>query len=338
MVLSPGEKEESVKDGVVFRGLGRVREVAGNGSIAPLCLSPFAAYRARKIAKSFGAEIVHLHEPLAPLLGYGILFSPISPTVATFHRFGEPGIERRLRFVFRPFLNRLGASVAVSQAAKESAQRSIGGNYEVLFNGVEVGATAIAAKDTSPVEVLFVGRHEPRKGLSLFLEAFTEALVSGAIEAGTARAVIVGDGPTRLALESRFPTSPTYRWCGRVSDVELANLYNHANILAAPSLGGESFGVILLEAIAAKMVVVASEITGYSEAIGGHGVLVPPGTKSAWAKAIALAVKSCRDGFGVASKEMVTAAYNYAQSRSLSRLTQEYESIYWALTTKRQSP
>ncbi|MGH9044588.1 MAG: glycosyltransferase family 4 protein, partial [Acidimicrobiales bacterium] len=251
--------------------MGAPRPVRANGSVAPVSLSPRAALAAGRSSRGTDVGIVHLHEPLAPLLNYGCLLAARAPIVGTFHRSGPSGLYRALKPAVRWVGSRLSARCAVSEAARATAAPWVGGSWDLLFNAVAMEAVPRASRDDGghPV-ILFVGRHEPRKGLGVLLDAFSSSRLD-------ARLWVAGEGPLSAELMRRYPGSETLRWLGRITEAEKNEAMAAAQILCAPSIGGESFGVVLLEAMAAGLAVVASDIEGYRSAAGGHALLVPPG-------------------------------------------------------------
>lgn len=316
-VLAPDERRPGWVPGATAEhyAAGHAVALPANGSMAPVSLSPAAAARALRAARTWGAHVVHLHEPLAPVLGYGFLASRRWPVVATFHRAGGrayAAAEPLGRWATR----RLAARVAVSEEARRTAEAACGGHCEVLFNGVDV---ARFRRERTPVAgpqaVLFVGRHERRKGLATLLHAFC------AVDQ-PAQLWIAGRGPETGRLQAAFPESDRVRWLGAVSDQEVADRLSEAAVACAPSLGGESFGVVLLEAMAAGCAVVATDLPGYRDAAAGHATLVPPGDAAALATALGGVLAS------PPGPEARAAARAHAEHWSLERLAERYVGIY----------
>jgi phosphatidylinositol alpha-mannosyltransferase len=171
---------------------------------------------------------------------------------------------------------------AVSEEARSMAETHVGGHYDLVFNGVEVGAYREAEPaPTDGPTILFCGRHEPRKGLAVLLDAMAQL-------PRTVRLWIASDGPETPALQQRMAGDARITWLGRISDEEKARRLRGADVFCAPSLGGESFGVVLLEAMAADTPVVASDLVGYATVArdGKDAELVPPGDAVALATAL----------------------------------------------------
>jgi len=299
-----------------------------NGSVAPVALSPQAARRAAEAAAE--ADVVHLHEPFAPVLGYGCLVRGRTPMVGTFHRAGGGGLYRALSPLARWAAGRLGVRCCVSEAARATLAQAIGHlEVEVLFNGVE--AERFAAAEPWPAEgptVLFVGRHEPRKGLAVLLEAVEQLDPAPTVW-------IAGRGPETPTLQARYPAGPRRAWLGVVDDEQLARRLAGADVLCAPSLGGESFGVVLLEAMAAGTAVVASDLEGYRAAAAGHARLVPAGDPAALAVALAGALAEVGTPAGQARR---SAASAHAQGWSMDHLAERYVGHYRRLVAARPRP
>ncbi len=323
MVLAPGEGAVAkvTAPGAASRCwtagttevVGRAVGVRANGSVAPVALSPAAAVRAVQWARVLRPDVVHLHEPLAPSTGYGLLLSRPAPLVGTYRLLGP---------LARWAHGRLAIACAVSESARTTTPGGGAGIDRVLFNGVDTEAFETA--DPWPTQrptIVFVGRHEERKGLGVLLEAFTGMQA-------VADLWVVGDGPARAALERAYPESHRLHWLGRVSGAELARRLAGADILCAPSLRGESYGVVLVEAMAARCAVVASDLPGYREASDGHAVLVPPGSAEALGRALSQAVADAAAGTGACAPEALDRSSASARSRSMSRLAALYEALY----------
>jgi phosphatidylinositol alpha-mannosyltransferase len=212
--------------------------------------------------------------------------------------------------------------VAVSEAARETGMRSSGGEFEVLFNGVELERFAAAVPvPTDRPTVLFLGRHESRKGLNVLLDAFA------ALDR-PATLWVAGDGPGSEVQRRRHPESDRVHWLGMLSDDEVASRLVGADILCAPSLHGESFGMVVLEGMAARCAVVASDLEGYRSAAGGHAVLVPPGDVEALSRALGVALADVAEQSGQSSAEALKAAEAHAQNWSMESLAERYLGVY----------
>jgi phosphatidylinositol alpha-mannosyltransferase len=309
---------------VVGRSLG----IRSNGSVAPVTVAPSAARRAMEAVRRAGVDVVHLHEPMAPVVGYECLRRHPAPIVATFHRSGESSWYRVLRPIAGWARQRIDVACAVSEAARDTAIAAMGGEYEVLFNGVDTHrfAEAEPAPGGGPATVLFLGRHEERKGLGVLLEAFDRLQATGRYPG--VQLWISGDGPQTDQLRRRFPPSDRIHWLGVLSEGEVASRLRGAAVLCAPSLGGESFGMVLVEGMAARCAVIASDISGYRAAAGGHAVLVPRGDAAALATALGEVLGEAAAGSGRCSVAALDAAAAHADGWSMDRLAALYEERY----------
>jgi phosphatidylinositol alpha-mannosyltransferase len=323
---------------------GHSVSLPANGSVAPVSVSPRAVLSALRNLRLGHFDVVHVHEPFAPGLPYALLAGrDLPPEVATFHRSGGSLFYSALRPLTTELARRrLAIRCAVSEAARETAHAAVGGEFVALFNGVEVDryADAVPWPSDGPT-VLFLGRHEERKGLRVLLDAFDQLVgdrpgqgdlsSAGATEGrGPDRLTlwVAGDGPDTDQLRRRFPESPRIQWLGVLTEEEKVRRLAGADVLCAPSLGGESFGMVLLEAMAAGTPVVASDIPGYRDAAGGQARLVVPGDASALAGALR-GLLGPVDGVEAGKRER-RRAEGVARARewSMDRLAERYESVY----------
>jgi phosphatidylinositol alpha-mannosyltransferase len=244
--------------------------------------------------------------------------------VGTFHRAGSSVAYRVLRPLVRAAAGRLAARCAVSSTAEATARDALGGTYDIIGNGIDLDRSASAEPwPTTGPTVLFVGRHEERKGLGVLLEALRR------VGPGTdLTAWVAGEGPETQRLARLHPPSDRLLWLGRVDDDELASRLAGAQVMCAPSLGGESFGVVLLEAMAARTAVVASDLPGYAEVVGDHGVLVPPGDAGALARALEAVAADAVDGTGRCSPGVLQAALVHAAQWSMPSVAARYVALY----------
>jgi len=329
LVLAPGTRVSVA--GVDVVSVGATVDVRANGSVAPLALGPGAWIRTVGTLRRWQPDVVHLHEPLAPGPTWAGLLAPLGRTarIGTLHRAGGALVYRLAGPVGRAGLGRLDALVAVSEEARRTAVVAIGDRpCPIMANGVELGRFAAAgAEPTDGPTVLFVGRHEPRKGLAVLLQA-----VDRLGPAWPGRLWIVGDGPQTAELRHRYPSDSHRRWWGAVDDSTLARLLVGSHIVCAPSLGGESFGVVLLEAMATGNVVVCSAIPGYQSVLGNHGVTVAPGDVGALAGALDDAVSSVASKRGPAAPGALRDAADHARTFSMDVLAQRYRQVYERLS------
>jgi phosphatidyl-myo-inositol alpha-mannosyltransferase len=270
-----------------FVSLGRTVGLPANGAVSNVSLSPYAVHTLRRELRHGGYDVAHLHEPVVPVVGWDALLSAGDlPLVATFHTYSENLITNGTAAVLlggRRRMNRLHVRIAVSEAAAWTARRFYGGRYRIVPNGVHLLEDHAPGRPTahdeprdategSPLRVLFIGQAVERKGLPVLLRAF-EALR----EHVPATLTLVGAGREEVAhmmLDDR-----DVHVLGKVSEQRKLDELSRADVLCAPSLHGESFGMVLTEAFAAATPVIASDIPGYRDVLreGTDGLLVAPG-------------------------------------------------------------
>ena len=268
--------------------LGRTLGFPSNGAVSNVAYEVSTLVGLRRELER-GYDVVHLHEPVAPIPGWDSLMSVDAPLVATFHCYSENIFSNNLANLLgaRRRLNRLHVRIAVSQAAGWTGRRFYGGTYRVIPNGVDLPAeaprprAAEAVESERPLRIAFIGQAVERKGLPVLLRAF-EALR----EHVPASLHVVGVSAEELAPLMLDPRDVVAH--GKCSDEEKTAVLAEADVLCAPSLGGESFGMVLTEAFAAGAPVVASDIAGYRDVVadGVNGVLVPRGDPTALAETL----------------------------------------------------
>ncbi|MEI7507579.1 MAG: glycosyltransferase family 4 protein [Actinomycetes bacterium] len=245
--------------------IGESLPTVANGSIAPLAPDPSAALRTIRVLRDEQFDVLHLHEPLTPGANITALVMRTAPIVATFHAAGESLSYKYLSAPLKGFASAIDHRVAVSKDAVLLAHRYIGGDYQILPNGVELDRFMINSQTPRPSyneshatrqSIFFCGRHEPRKGLEILLQAH-------ATLPDTVDLIIASEGPETERLKREWAGDPRIIWLGRISDADKAMRLSQADVFCAPSIGGESFGVVLIEAMAAATPIVASSLDGY---------------------------------------------------------------------------
>jgi phosphatidylinositol alpha-mannosyltransferase len=299
--------------------LGVSIPTAANGSVAPVAPDISAQLRTIRAIRDEEYDVLHLHEPLAPGPTQTALFVKPGPMVGTFHAAGGSAAYAWLRPLVRWGAGRLTLRCAVSEDARQMAHEALGGDYELVFNGVEVERFAKATPwPTDGPTVLFLGRHEPRKGLAVLLEAVAHL-------PRHVQVWVAGDGPETDALRARHAGDPRIHWLGRIPEDEKLRRLRGADVFCAPSLRGESFGVVLLEAMAAETAVVASELPGYANVARANrdGILVPVGD----AVALAAALQRVLDDRDLADG-LVASGTGRAAEFSMEHLAERYVDLY----------
>ena len=252
--------------------VGPSTRLPSNGSVAPVATGRAVAERTIEAIRTFEPDVLHLHEPLGPGANHAALVGTTVPAVGTFHsaRAGRNPWYQTFRSPLKGLLRRLAISTAVSEQAARQIALSFNTECEILPNGVEVAQFAKGDSiDHERPAICFVGRLEPRKGVAELLDAFARLDRDATLW-------IVGDGPDRARLRAR--DVPSVEWLGRVSQTEKATRLRSANVACFPAIEGESFGIVLLEAMAAGTPVVASDIDGYRDVArdGREAILVQP--------------------------------------------------------------
>jgi phosphatidylinositol alpha-mannosyltransferase len=276
--------------------LGRAVAITLGGTESGLGIDPRAVAAVGRLARR-PFDVVHVHEPLTPLVPWLVVAGARAPLVGTFHVHRESGhgLYALWRGALRPLIRRLRARIAVSDSARRTVSTHFPGDYEIVPNGIDVDDFRRArprprALASGRRVVLCVGRLEPRKGVDGLIRAM--ALVRTAVP--DVLLVIAGDGPERAALAALAGDNGDVQFAGRVTDVELPSYVQAADIVCSPALGGESFGIVLLEAMACAKPIVASRIEGYEALVGPAGCarLVTPGDAGALAAALTELLKS----------------------------------------------
>ena len=274
----------------VIKVSGSIAHIPFAGSVARITLSPRIYRRVKKILKREQFDVIHLHEPLTPTLPLAVLrhvpLSPQSVVVGTFHAYREsmhPGYDYA-KLLFEPFFGRLDGRIAVSEAVREYLTPYFPGDYRIIPNGIDLerfsdpALRSIEQFDDGKLNILFVGRLEKRKGFKYLLQAFAQ--VKQAVP--EARLMVVGaydkEDKEPFVLYARQHRLRDVRFIGQVSEDDLPRYYRTCHVFCAPSTGFESFGIILLEAMAAGRPIVASDIDGYRGVLadGEEGLLVQP--------------------------------------------------------------
>jgi phosphatidylinositol alpha-mannosyltransferase len=286
VVLAPAEHRP--REGWVSV-VGRPIRMRYQGTFAPICFSPASWTRVGRVLRSFRPDVVHAHEPTAPSTGMFATLRARAPVVATFHA----NVERSRLLtgslpLLRPVWRRLKVKLAVSQAAKDFYETRFGRGIRIVPNGVDVDLFARGSPSPDlPAgrTTLWTHRLDPQKAFGVALGAFATL----ALEFPDLWFVVIGEGKDRAMVE-RLPVEvrPRVLMMGTVAHDRLPAYHAGADVFIAPALGQESFGLVLVEAMAAGVPVVASDIAGYREVVRDdvNGILVPPGNPAALTEAV----------------------------------------------------
>ena len=303
--------------------VGRSVIVPANGSLPNIVLSPRAYFRIRSVLERERFDVLHLHEPMTPAICTAALLLARCPVVATFHASGELGWMKVGGPLWGFLIDRIDHRIAVSERARASQERWLPGEYEVIPNGVLVPDEAPAGEREH--RIVFAGRHEPRKGLQVLLRAWPEIRRRTGL-----RLTVAGADPlaVRLLLTRLRVADEGIDVVGFLSQDELTRALLGAKALVAPSLGQESFGMVLTRAFACSLPAVASDIPGYREVLDpAASVAVPPDDPDALVDAVAGIVsdEERRRALGESAREIAVERYSWP--RIAGRLVEIYEQV-----------
>jgi phosphatidylinositol alpha-mannosyltransferase len=284
--------------------------VPANGSLPNISLSPRTVLRIKRTLARERFDVLHLHEPMTPAICVAVLAMATEPIVATHHASGELGWMKIGMPAWGFLMDRVDQRIAVSEKARASADRWLGGPWEVIPNGVLIPETADPAGREHTV--VFAGRHEPRKGLHVLLRAWPEVhrRTGATLKIAGADPLAVGLLLSRL----RIPQDGI-EILGFLTQDDLTTLLCSTKALVAPSLGGESFGMVLTRAFGCATPVVASDIEGYRDVVTAEtAVTVPPDDPAALADGIEsmLADEPRRAAMGAAARRLAEEKYGWA--------------------------
>lgn len=315
--------------------IGKPRSIPASGSVARITINLRLSGRVKEVLAEERFDVVHVHEPLMPVLPIQFLRFSETVNVGTFHAAKEGGnrLYSYTRTLLRRFYRKLDGKIAVSPAAELLVSRYFSGYYNIIPNGIDLAhftgePRPLPQYRDGKLNILFVGRMEKRKGLAYLLRAYP----SIKRELPRTRLIIVGDGRLRAGYE-RY----VHRWdlddvifAGYVSDDELPRYYQSADVCCFPATGNESAGYVLLEAMASGKPVVASNIEGYASVVthGVEGLLALPKDSEALSLSLVhlLADEGLRRRMGAAAR---TSAEQYGWDRIARRVLSYYERLLY---------
>ena len=295
-IIAPASRKKVAALGDRFIQIGKPRPIPASGSISRISLSLHLAPDIKCVLKRENFDVVHLHEPFMPMLCSAVLRFSNGINIGTFHAYsGSPGYEigRPITTILLKRRNRkLAGRIAVSPPAKAYASKYVAGEFTIIPNGVDLkrfhpGVTPMPGYDDGKINILFVGRLEKRKGANYLLSAYGKLKK----EYPNIRLIIVGPGVNlrrRYELKVRVSRIKDVVFTGGVHYEDLPRYYQMADIFCAPATGKESFGIVLLEAMALGKPIVATSNEGYSSVVshGQQALLVPPKNSKALAEAL----------------------------------------------------
>tara|TARA_B100000902_G_scaffold135356_1_gene133681 strand:+ start:218 stop:1186 length:969 start_codon:yes stop_codon:yes gene_type:complete len=292
--------------------------MATNGSIAPLAPDAAAQLRVIRALRDEQFDVLHVHEPLAPGPTLTAIVLKQSPIVATYHRSGPSKFYDYFNRPAKWAASRIEINCAVSEEAAKTARDALGGKYEILFNGIDLGLFHNDGPKNPNPTIFFVGRHEPRKGLEVLIRSMDYL-------PDEVNLWVASEGPETNRLKDLANGDRRISWLGTISDSEKIKRLQECSLLCAPSLGGESFGIVLLEAMAAGTPVVASSIPGYAKLArgGADAILTKTGDPISLSDGLRLALYNSK-----LTKEIVDSGRNRAEQFSMEKLANQYIEIY----------
>jgi phosphatidyl-myo-inositol alpha-mannosyltransferase len=272
-VLAPADDDTPLPDYVVSSG--RAVPVRYNGSVARLSFGPLTAARVGRWVEAGRFDVVHLHEPVTPSVSVLALWAVEGPIVATFHTSNLRSRAMQAAYpLLRPSLEKISGRIAVSEDARRTVTTHLGGDAVVIPNGVFVDRFASAAHRSdwagTPARptIAFLGRmEEPRKGMPVLSQALPHVLR----ETPGLRVLVAGPGDPATVREKMTPeAAAACEFLGPVSDQDKASLLASVDVYVAPNTGGESFGIILIEAMSARATVLASDLPAFGRVLRGN--------------------------------------------------------------------
>jgi phosphatidylinositol alpha-mannosyltransferase len=328
-VLAPGEEDAELPAFVV--PAGRSVGIPYNGSVARLSFGPVSYTRVRRWIRSEKFDVLHVHEPVAPSLSMLALIVAEGPIVATFHT-ANPKSKALAAFqgMLQPFMEKITGRIAVSELARQVQVEHLGGDAVIIPNGVDTSffaeAPPLPGYPRTGGTIGFVGRYaEPRKGMAVLLAALELLL---ATRPGL-ELVVAGAGDPDELMDAAGPRLARHlRLLGQVSNADKASLLSSVDIYCAPNTGGESFGMILTEAMAAGAAVVASDLDAFRRVLdnGSYGVLFPVGDAVALATALAATLDGRADREAMVRQASV-AVRRYDWSVVTDQILQVYDTV-----------
>lgn len=339
-VLAPAEEGTELPE--VVTGVGGSLAIPYNGSVARLAFTPRSAAHVRRWLEAGDFDVLHLHEPAVPSLSLQALWVADGPIVATFHFSMERSRALQVAApVLLPLLDKVGGRIAVSAEARRTLVQHLGGDAVVVPNGVDVGAFRDAVPDarfTGTPEaptIAFLGRlDEPRKGLPILVDAYLRVLDAHP----GARLLVAGRGEAdeaRAALDADPRTAGRVEFLGGVSEEDKRALLSSVDAYVAPQTGGESFGIVLVEAMAAGALVVASDIPAFRAVLddGALGRVFAHGDADDLARVLtdALGDRSASDALRAAAG---AAVGRYDWTTVTERILAVYETVIATAATR----
>ncbi|MFW0784896.1 glycosyltransferase family 4 protein [Gordonia sp. CPCC 206044] len=328
-VLAPSASDTGLPDYVV--SAGPALAIPYNGSVSRVNFSPKGYLRLRDWVTEGGFDVLHVHEPNAPSISMLSLMVATGPIVTTFHTSTTRSLWLTVfQGILRPYHERIAGKIAVSELARRWQMESLGSDAVEIPNGIDTGAFADARPlDGYPHDghsILFLGRYdEPRKGIDILMRALPDIVA----EFPDVRVLVVGGGNERALRRRAGALADHLVFLGQVDDETKARALRSADVYCAPNLGGESFGIVLVEAMAAGAAVVASDLNAFRRVLddGRAGRLVPTGSSDRLADAV---IELLSDD--TARAELVAEGRRRADRYDWSRVADQILRVYDTVT------
>ena len=325
-IIAPNSKERGYVEGGYF--IGKPIPFPSGGSIARITLSLSVFWQIRRILNEEKFDVIHLHEPLAPFLPLATLVFSDAINIGTFHAFQGTKLNSIWSIVTRKLFNKLNSRIAVSLPAMTFVSKYYPADYEIIPNGVDIDRFSqregLDKYRDGKVNILFLGRMEKRKGFKHLLNAYLEIKQ----QFPNIRLIVAGgnqpDKESRGVLKDQ--ASLDIEWVGQISNADVPKYYQAADIFCAPNTGNESFGIVLLEAMASGKPIIASEIEGFSQVMqnGREGIMCEPENEIELSKALVKLIKNVRLRSDMGASGRLTAS-----KYSWDIIATEIEEIYY---------
>lgn len=328
-VLAPGDDEGDFPDFVV--PAGRSVPIRYNGSVARLSFGPLSYAKVRRWIRTGNFDVLHVHEPVAPSLSMLALMIADGPIVATFHT-ANPRSRMLAAFqgILQPFLEKITGRIAVSELARRVQVEHLDGDAVIIPNGVDVGffdsAPPLPGYPRAGGTIGFIGRFdEPRKGMDVLIEALRYLVP----DRPDLRLIVAGSGDeAKLRKDLGSDLAAQVTLLGRISEQDKARMLKSVDVYCAPNLGGESFGIILTEAMSAGAAVVASDLASFRHVLDGGcaGLLTQVGDPFALADGIAALLDDPLRRAGLVKRARVVVA-DYDWQTVARTVVKVYETV-----------
>ena len=333
-IVAPASGVSSYKEGTHLTG--RAIPFPSGGSVARITLSLSVFSSIRRLLDEQQFDVIHLHEPMVPLLPLVTLGFSKSVNIATFHAFQGTRLNRFWSLFTRGLFNKLDCHIAVSAPAREFVSKYYPAEYEIIPNGVDLdrfsGENSLNKFKDGKVNILFLGRMEKRKGFKYLLSAYLRTKK----QFPDIRLIVAGGTQPLKELRPmlKSDTNLDIEWVGQISDSDVPKYYHSADIFCAPNTGNESFGIVLLEAMASGKPIIASRIDGFLEVMENdkEGVFCDPENEEELEGALKKLIKDAKLRASMGKSGRLTA-----KKYSWDIISDEIEDTYFKAISKKHS-